>query len=87
MLDGRPLPGLGEGEHDGVAVLYARRGGPDAADDRLVGLVDADAAPARLGVVTSDRRLAARVRALGAGVEGASALLARLDELDGTPRR
>ena len=87
MLDGRPLPGLGEGEHDGVAVLYARRGGPDAADDRLVELVDADAAPARLGVVTSDRRLAARVRALGAGVVGASALLARLDELDGTPRR
>lgn len=71
VFDGRPLAGLGEGQHDGVEVLYARRPGRDAGDDRIVETVRDDADPASLVVVTSDRELARRVRALGAEVEGA----------------
>ena len=82
VLDGRPLRDLAEGVHDDVAVLYARRGGRNAADDRIVEVVgDADD-PAALTVVTSDRELIERVRTLGAQTMGAGALLARLDELD-----
>jgi hypothetical protein len=65
VLDGRPLAGLAEGRHDGVLVAYARRGGRNAADDRIVEEVAADADPASLVVVTSDRELAQRVRDLG----------------------
>ena len=81
VLDGRPPPGLGEGDHGGVEVRYARRGGRDAADDRIVELVAADADPAGLCVVTSDRELATRVIALGATTEGAGSFLRRLDRL------
>jgi predicted RNA-binding protein with PIN domain len=80
VLDGRPIPGLPEGEHEGVEVLYARRAGRDAGDDRIVELVRE--APDALCVVTSDRALRQRVQALGASVEGASTLLDRLDRLD-----
>ena len=79
VLDGRPLPDVAEGVHGGVLVAYATRGGRDAADDRIVAEVAADADPASLVVVTSDRGLAERVRALGATVEGAGTLLAQLD--------
>ncbi len=71
VLDGRPLPDLPEGDHDGITVRYARRGGRDAADDRIVELVSDDAEPSSLTVITSDRALASRVRDLGASVEGA----------------
>ncbi len=73
VFDGRPLAGLGEGEHDGVRVAYARRGGRDGGDDRIVEEVENDADPTSLTVVTSDRALADRVRALGATVQGAGA--------------
>jgi len=79
VLDGRPLDDVPEGVHDGVLVAYATRGGRDAADDRIVAEVEQDREPASLVVVTSDRALAARVRALGAGVEGAGTLLAQLE--------
>jgi predicted RNA-binding protein with PIN domain len=71
VFDGRPLTGLEEGDHAGVAVLYARRRGRDAGDDRIVETVRSDADPGALVVVTSDRELARRVRELGARVEGA----------------
>jgi predicted RNA-binding protein with PIN domain len=71
-IDGRPLSDLEEGEHEGVEVLYARRRGPDAADDRIVELVASLAEPRTVRVVTSDRELARRVRELGADVVGAS---------------
>jgi predicted RNA-binding protein with PIN domain len=74
VLDGRPLEGLPEGVHDDVLVAYARRGGRDAADDRIVDEVERDRDPATLTVVTSDRALAERVRGLGARVEGATSL-------------
>ena len=81
VLDGRPPADAAEGVHDGVEVLYARRRGRDAADDRIVELVTADSEPASLRVVTSDRELADRVTALGATTEGAGAFLRRLDDL------
>lgn len=82
VLDGHPDAALPEGVHDCVAVVYARRSGRDAADDRIVQLVGSDPDPAGLTVVTSDRELARRVRALGAEVVSAGELLRRLDELD-----
>jgi predicted RNA-binding protein with PIN domain len=81
VLDGRPPADAAEGVQDGVEVLYARRRGRDAADDRIVELVTADSEPASLRVVTSDRELADRVTALGATTEGAGAFLRRLDDL------
>ncbi|HMF82463.1 MAG TPA: NYN domain-containing protein [Acidimicrobiia bacterium] len=81
VLDGRPPADLAEGDHCGVDVQYARRAGRDAADDRIVEIVAADADPTGLRVVTSDRELAARVIALGATTEGAGSFLRRLDRL------
>jgi predicted RNA-binding protein with PIN domain len=83
VLDGRPLPDLAEGVHGGVLVAYAHRPGRDAADDRIAAEVAADPDPASLTVVTSDRALRERVSALGASVEGAGTLRARLDALAG----
>ncbi|MDE2639042.1 MAG: NYN domain-containing protein [Chloroflexota bacterium] len=77
--DGRPLPDLPEGRHEGVLVLYARRPGANAADDRIVAELELDPRPQEALVVTSDRALRDRVTRLGARVEGASALLRRLD--------
>jgi predicted RNA-binding protein with PIN domain len=74
VFDGSPLPDLAEGTHDGVRVLYARRSGRDAADDRIVEEVAGDPQPSSLTVVTSDRDLASRVRPLGADVRGPSVL-------------
>jgi predicted RNA-binding protein with PIN domain len=76
VLDGRPLTDVPEGDHGGVHVRYATRGGRNAADDRIVELVGADADPASITVVTSDRELAQRLRDLGADVVGARTLLA-----------
>lgn len=84
MFDGRPAEDLGEGDHAGVRVLWAERRGPDAADDRIVAVLDAggvgDREGAEVTVVTSDRGLAERVTARGARVEGAGSFLGRLDE-------
>lgn len=81
VLDGRPPSDLPEGEHGGVRVLYARRSGRDAADDRIVEVVAADGSPASLVVVTSDRELRRRVERLGAHVEGAMTLVERLEAM------
>ena len=81
VLEGRPPPDLAEGDHGGVDVRYARRRGRNAADDRIVELVAADADPAGLRVVTSDRALTDRVITLGATTEGAGTFLRRLDRL------
>jgi predicted RNA-binding protein with PIN domain len=85
VLDGRPLPDVPEGDDDGVQVLYARRGGRDAADDRLVEFLGDLDDPGDVTVVTSDRGLRARVHELGAPVVGATSLLADLDQLTGSP--
>jgi predicted RNA-binding protein with PIN domain len=77
-FEGRAVPALAPGRHRGVEVLYARRPGPNAADDRIVEEVSADADPASLTIVTSDRELIRRVRELGASVVGPSALRERM---------
>jgi len=79
VLDGRPSPDLAEGHHDSVQVVYARRAGRDAGDDRLVEFVAGLPEPARVRVITSDRTLATRVRGLGATVAGSGRFLERLD--------
>jgi predicted RNA-binding protein with PIN domain len=77
-FEGQAVPDLPAGRHDGVTVLYARRGGQNAADDRIVEEVSSDDDPGSLTVVTSDRDLARRVRDLGASVVGPNVLLGRL---------
>lgn len=79
VIDGRALEDLPEGARGPLRLLYAPRRGRNAADDRIVELVAADAEASSLRVVTSDRALGERVRALGAEVVGASVLLQRLD--------
>lgn len=81
-FDGSAPPHLGEGDHGGVAVRWARRRGRDAADDRIVELLADDPDPAATTVVTSDRALAERARAAGAAVVGAGTLLRALDDLE-----
>lgn len=77
VFDGRPA-------FEAPGVEWAR-----VADDRIVELVSADAEPASLVVVTSDHGLAARARALGAAVTGASSfrrgLAAPVGEPQGDP--
>jgi predicted RNA-binding protein with PIN domain len=65
----------------GLEVVFADRPGPDAADQAIAERVEGDADPACITVVTSDRRLAARVQSAGAEVEGAGRFRARLDQL------
>jgi predicted RNA-binding protein with PIN domain len=79
VFDGRPLPDFPEGVHEGVLVAYATRAGRDAADDRIVTEVANDHDAGSLTVITSDRGLAERVRALGAHVVGAGMLLSALE--------
>jgi predicted RNA-binding protein with PIN domain len=76
-------PDLAEGDNDGVVVRYATRRGRDAADERILELLDAgvpgDAErPRVVEVITSDRALADGARQRGALVTGAGAFLARL---------
>lgn len=82
FVDGRPLADLPEGTHRNVEVLYARRAGPNAADDRIVEYLRAHEDPESLDVITSDRDLAERSRQLGANVRGPSWLLEHLDALE-----
>lgn len=74
------VDGTGEdepAEGRGVEVVHAGRG-RDAADDRIVELLEAPGRPAPT-VVTADRRLIERVRARGADVQGPRRLLEQLD--------
>ena len=61
-----------------VEVAHAPESRPDAADDEIVRLLKADAAPESIIVATSDRRLAGRAGAIGATVEGAGSLRRRI---------
>src|SRR6185295_3894688 len=84
VFDGRAR----EVEAGRVDVRFARRRGPDAADDDIAEIAAGDDDPGALRVVTSDARLAGRVRAAGAGVVGAGALRRRFAvlRLDRRPR-
>jgi predicted RNA-binding protein with PIN domain len=63
-----------------IEVAHAKRGGRDAGDDEIVRRLGAADDPAEWTVVTSDKRLAGRVKAIGAALESAGAFLKRLDE-------
>ena len=82
VLDGRPLTNLEQGRHGRVDVLYARRSGRDAADDRIVECVEQATDRRAITVVTSDRALAQRVTALGAAVRFSGAFLRDLDAVE-----
>jgi uncharacterized protein YaiI (UPF0178 family) len=73
VLDGGEPP-----EAERAEVVVASRRGRDAADDEIVALLQ-DRGADGVRVVTSDAGLAARVRALGAEVEGAGGFRRRLD--------
>jgi uncharacterized protein YaiI (UPF0178 family) len=79
VLDGRPFD-LGK-DLDGVMVRFAP-GGRNAADDQIVRLLERDDAPESVRVVTSDKELAARARALGARITPAGELRAELDRFE-----
>jgi predicted RNA-binding protein with PIN domain len=80
VFDRRP-PDRQPGRHGAVEVAFASRRGRNAADDEIVAMVAGDADPASVRVVTSDRRLAERVRGLGAMVEGSSRFRRRIDQV------
>ena len=80
VFDRRP-PDVDPGHHGAVRVAFASRHGRDAADDEIVTMVAGDPDPAAGRVVTSDRRLAERVRDLGAGVEPSSRFRRRIDRV------
>ena len=79
VFDRRP-PDLEPGRHGAVEVGFASWRGRNAADHEIVRMVAADPDPGGLVVVTSDRRLAERVRGLGARVEPSSRFRRRVDQ-------
>lgn len=84
VVDGRPVDGATDDDVSGLAVHYATRRGPDAADDRIVELLDdLGGTDGAVTVVTADRELRRRVEARGALVTGPTSLLRRLDEHEG----
>jgi predicted RNA-binding protein with PIN domain len=80
VFDRRP-PDLAAGRHGAVEVAFASRRGRNAADDEIVAMVAGDPDPAGERVVTSDRRLAERVRDLGAAVEPSARFRRRVDRI------
>ncbi len=79
VFDRRP-PDVVPGRHGAVTVAFASRRGRNAADHEIVQMVAEDPAPGSLTVVTSDARLAERVRALGARVRSSGSFRRHIDE-------
>ena len=73
VLEGAARAGAEEGEAGGVTVVHA----PAEGDEAIVAVVVAASEPVTL--VSADRALGERCRALGAGVVGPTWLLDRLD--------
>lgn len=82
VIDGHPIDGLAAGRTGNLLVVYAPRHGPDAADDRIIELLDEPSSThdgRRIGLVTADRALRERAAVRGASVLGPRQLLAVLD--------
>lgn len=75
-----PQKDLPEGRHDGIEVRYPGRRGRDAADERIVRLLDELGGGEGVAVVTSDRALADSARQRDVAVVGAGTFLAHLDD-------
>ncbi len=87
VFDGRPEPRLAELAGGNLAVDFARRLGRDAADDRIVEVVeDVYGDEPDLCVVTSDRGLRVRLPP-GVEVEGAGRYRERIGLRDARGRR
>ena len=93
VFDGASDPSIATAAGGDLRIEFAPRRGRDAADDRIVELVDAHldapsgAGVARTVVVTSDRGLAGRLRS-GVAVEGAGTFRRRLGlDVGGRPPR
>lgn len=65
-----------------VEIAHAPRAAANSADDEIVRLVAADAAPHDIRVVTSDRALTDRVRGLGASVQRSESFRDLVDPRD-----
>ena len=76
-----PQADLPEGSHDGVEVRYATRKGRDAADDRIIALLD-EGTLQNPEVITSDRALSTQAHHRAATVTGAATFLTRLATTD-----
>jgi predicted RNA-binding protein with PIN domain len=64
-----------------IEVGHAPRPAADSADDEIIRLVHADQCPQEITVVTSDSRLADRVRGAGASVYPAAGFRALIDAM------
>jgi predicted RNA-binding protein with PIN domain len=62
-----------------IEIAHAPRPRANAADDEIIRLLQGEAQPATVRVVTSDRWLADRASAAGATVEGADSFRRRVD--------
>jgi predicted RNA-binding protein with PIN domain len=79
VLDSRPFD---TGDRKAEITVRFAPGGRNAGDDEIVRIAECDAAPEALHVVTSDRELEARVRALGASVIPAGEFRAGLEQYE-----
>jgi YacP-like NYN domain-containing protein len=75
-----PQADLPEGPSDGIEIRYPDRRGRNAADDRIVRLLDELGGGDAVAVVTSDRALAKSVTQRRAIVVGAGTFLRHLDD-------
>jgi predicted RNA-binding protein with PIN domain len=80
VFDGRPHREVAAAA-DGIGIGFAP-GGPDAADREILAILRAEAEPAAIVVVTSDRRLRNSVKAAGASSIAAGELLRRLESFE-----
>lgn len=72
---------LPAGDHDGVEVCYPRRPSRNAADGKILELLEGEHPDEGVEVVTSDRALALSAAERGASIIGSRTFLAALDEL------